>query len=121
MNKNLQQSYNNWHFKHEQNKIQSPKRVDYEFYEFFIEFLGILKDDLTKEKFILDVGCGDGKFFASFKDLRLKVKKFGIDISDFAIEKAKNNNPDGNFSVAEAEKLPFSDCYFDYVTCWGGG
>jgi ubiquinone/menaquinone biosynthesis C-methylase UbiE len=61
---------------------------------------------------ILDIGCGEGK-------LSLFLSKnfeeyFGIDSDPESIKSAKTKYPNQNFSVTDANKLPFSNDYFDY-------
>ena len=52
----------------------------------------ILKPILDKSKNILDLGCADGEFLASLKDINSNKKIIGVDISDIAINKAKQRN-----------------------------
>ena len=47
------------------------------------------------------------------------VKAYGIDISDVAIEKTKKLFPDFKVLAANAEDIPFSNGYFDLITCIG--
>lgn len=71
---------------------------------------------------LLDIGCGDGCFTLIAKN---KIKEvFGVDISSIAIKKARNkiDNRDDkdhfHFSVCDVDEgLPFSDSFFDAVTC----
>ena len=64
---------------------------------------------------VLDVGCGNGRFYDV---LKLKnIKYAGIDNSEELIKIAKTKFPDANFSVADILKIPFSDNYFDKVYC----
>ncbi|MBW2993194.1 methyltransferase domain-containing protein [Candidatus Woesearchaeota archaeon] len=60
---------------------------------------------------LLDVGCGSGistRFW--------QCKTFGIDPSEELINIAKQKDPDGDYLIASAEKLPFPDKSFDIVT-----
>ncbi len=62
---------------------------------------------------ILDLGCGNGRYFEYLKNK--KVNYFGIDVSDNLIKIAKNKYPGANFQVADALNLPFPDGFFDKV------
>lgn len=68
---------------------------------------------------LLDVGCGAGDFIEAFSYyLPKEVELFGVDISRLAVREAKKRELRAEFIVADAEKLPFSDAYFDVVTCF---
>lgn len=83
-------------------------------------FDGILKPlkkyiGSSQNKKVLDVGCAYGyildRFPASFK-------KYGLDVSDYAIEIAKKRLPHANLRVWNTEDpFPFEDNFFDYITC----
>jgi len=64
-------------------------------------------------KMVLDLGCGNGRYFEYFKER--SINYFGIDNSEKLIEIAKNKYPEGNFRVADALNLPFSDNFFDKI------
>lgn len=66
---------------------------------------------------VLDVGCGRGRLLNKL-NAQYKTKGVGIDISSVQIEKNIENNPFANiYYVADAERLPFADGSFNYVTC----
>lgn len=65
---------------------------------------------------VLDVGCGDG-IVGSFLQESAGVKVIGIDISEEAVKKAKENGIDASVSSSE-EKFPFENNIFDKVF-WG--
>jgi len=73
--------------------------------------MDFLFEHLKPDDVVLDLGCGNGRFFSSFKDARY----FGVDPSSQLIGIAKNNHPQGNFRVASGDSLPFADDYFDKV------
>lgn len=68
---------------------------------------------------ILDVGCGWGRFFPFFVEQGVRV--FGIDISLAMVEMFEQFEFSGEYItpplVAEAEHIPFADCYFDNLVC----
>lgn len=76
------------------------------------EFSFLFNDYLLSGEKVLDIGCGNGRFFELCKD---KVFYFGIDNSEELIKIAKSRYPEANFQVADALNLPFSDNYFDKV------
>lgn len=70
-----------------------------------------------KNKQILDMGCGTG---VNTYDFYKKSKKtVGIDISPWAIKRAKNNFKKVTFYVRDSEKTKFPDNYFDIVVNTG--
>ena len=75
-----------------------------------------------KGKRILDVGCGNGNTILRIaKEVGPDGKAVGIDFSSEGIAKARKNAIElgldkvTEFRVADAEKLPFEDNYFDAV------
>jgi tRNA (uracil-5-)-methyltransferase TRM9 len=76
------------------------------------ELIFLFKDLKEGEK-ILDLGCGNGRWYKVFKEK--KVNYFGVDNSEKLIEIAKENFPDAKFFVGNALNLPFQDDFFDKV------
>lgn len=87
-----------------------------------------LFDQLLKGRFkdcrkVLDVGCGSGRNLTYFMQNGYEV--YGIDPNPEAIAQvqslaevlAEGNIPAGNFTVANAEDLPFEDNTFDLAIC----
>ncbi len=72
-----------------------------------------LFDNIKKRDKVLDLGCGNGRFYQFLKDK--DINYVGIDSSSRLIEKAKGRYPDVDFRVADALSLPFSDNFFDKV------
>jgi tellurite methyltransferase len=84
-----------------------------------------LFDQILKERFnpkmrVLDAGCGGGRNIVWF--LRNGYEVFGTDQNEdsiFAVQNlASQINPDypiDNFKVANVEKMPFDDNFFDLV------
>ena len=62
---------------------------------------------------ILDLGCGNGRYFEYLKDK--KVDYFGVDNSAELIKIAKSRYQKVNFQIADALNLPFPDNFFDKV------
>jgi protein-L-isoaspartate(D-aspartate) O-methyltransferase len=63
---------------------------------------------------ILDVGCGKGFLLYDFTKVVPGLELHGIDISEYAIENAKEEIKD-RLRVGSATSLPFEDNYFDFV------
>ncbi len=63
---------------------------------------------------ILDIGCGKGFLLYDFTKVVPGIKVTGIDISQYAIDNAKEEIRD-HLQVANANRLPFADGSFDLV------
>lgn len=63
---------------------------------------------------VLDVGCGKGFLLYDFTKVVPDLELHGIDVSEYAIENAKEEIKD-RLQVANAIKLPYPDNYFDLV------
>ena len=68
---------------------------------------------LIKDEKVLDLGCGNGRFYEFFKNK--DIDYIGADDSEKLIEIAKQKFPDGIFQTANALNLPFQDNYFDKI------
>jgi len=76
-----------------------------------IKFL--FNDELAFGDRVLDLGCGNGRFFEFCKDKN--VDYLGIDSSEKLIGIAQKSHPQAKFQVADALSLPFPDNHFDKV------
>ena len=76
-----------------------------------VEFL--FKDYLTKGDKILDLGCGNGRYYRAAKETGADY--IGVDNSDKLIKLAQGKYPGVEFQTADAFNLPFPDNYFDKV------
>lgn len=74
-----------------------------------IEHYGIKPGDR-----ILDVGCGKGFQLYELTQLCPGVEVYGIDVSSYAIENAKEEIKD-RLQVGSATSLPYKDSEFDFV------
>ena len=72
-----------------------------------------------KEMHILDVGCGAGHYYRSFKTrIDPDISFTGVDITPYYIELAnKAYGDEASFSVGDIYDLDFDDEQFDIVTC----
>jgi len=76
------------------------------------ELLFLFKDLKEGEK-VLDLGCGNGRWYKVFKEK--KVDYFGVDSSEKLIEIAQKFFPKSKFLVADALNLPFPENFFDKI------
>ncbi len=63
---------------------------------------------------VLDVGCGKGFLLYDFTQAVPGIEVTGIDISEYAIEHAKDEVK-GHLKCGSADELPFADDSFDLV------
>jgi tRNA (uracil-5-)-methyltransferase TRM9 len=75
----------------------------------------LFDDYLSAGDRMLDLGCGNGRFFEIVREKRIDY--YGVDPSEKLIGLAKEKYPEGKFQVADGLNLPFSDNYFDKVYC----
>jgi len=73
------------------------------------------------KKNILEVGCGVGSDLVMFAYCGANIN--AVDLSEKSVELAKSNlslrNLVGDIRVADVEKLPYKDNYFDFIYSWG--
>lgn len=67
-----------------------------------------------RETFVLDIGCGAGRFCRIVADRGARVS--GLDATPALVEIARERIPDGDFRIGDMEKLPWDDGSFDLVT-----
>ena len=80
------------------------------FYRSIIEKLAPKKENIK----MLDLGCAFGNFLAS---LNPKWMRFGIDVSNFAINKAKKRYRDVQFRNGDLTIIPFEEV-FDIIVAF---
>jgi len=89
---------------------------------YFAEVLGVLRQNRLKNKSfkkisVLDIGCGSGNFYESFKKVGLDkfINYIGIDIAEKNIENCKVLYPKVDFQVGNLFSLEFPSDAFDVV------
>lgn len=78
----------------------------------------VLKEYIPRDKkvCILDFGCGQGEIIREMKLLNPSARYIGLDVSARALEIAKKNNPDVDFSkIEEGEKYPTPSNTADFI------
>ena len=70
-----------------------------------------------KGKRLLDVACGTGQWLRAATELG--GIPTGIDISHVAIDACRRSLPQAELHCGPAERLPFEDHRFDFVSCLG--
>ncbi len=73
----------------------------------------LFNDFLYPGNKVLDLGCGNGRWFDVFQ--KMKADYVGVDNSQELIKIAQEKYPQGKFRLANALDLPFSDKFFDCV------
>jgi ubiquinone/menaquinone biosynthesis C-methylase UbiE len=111
MAKLTKQEIQNWY----NNKHKIFKEKTWRPYEAYPIFLNYLKAEEGKK--LLDIGCGTGYLLKAAEEKGLIV--YGIDISEEAVNIAKEIAKKSIITVNEAENLKFKDNLFDYITCLG--
>jgi len=75
----------------------------------------IVLNSSAKELRFLDLGCGTGEFMNMVADLGKKVKVWGIDVSNLAINRVKEKGLKGFARDVSWQKLPFPSQFFDVI------
>jgi ubiquinone/menaquinone biosynthesis C-methylase UbiE len=66
---------------------------------------------------MLDVACGTGRFLGTVRKVLPQAKLYGVDLSPFYVATARQNVPDANLLVENAERMPLESDSFDAATC----
>ena len=113
----MKNNYNQWHKESYHTDFDKAVSVNSGYYDLIIGELGIGNN--KKGCKILDVPSGKGTLLNYLDKKGFGLENYGLDISDYAI-KVANKNVRGNFTVGNAEKLPYRSGFFDYIICLGG-
>jgi len=66
-----------------------------------------------KNKLVLDVGCGTGRWTAYF--VKKGARVIGLDISAEMLKIARKKVPNAKFKLGDVRNLPFPSNYFDFT------
>lgn len=98
------------------NKFYSEKgtwETSEKYNNMMLDYLNIKQNS---KKRLLDVGCGGGYLL---KQSEKRCCTHGVEISKVAISDARKRARLANLYISSAEKLPFKDNSFDFITCLG--
>lgn len=94
-------------------KLGYKRVAKFHLYNLFKNFQSHIKH--MRHGRVLDVGCAYGYMLRNFPD---SFEKFGVDVSNHAINMAKTICADATYFVGGAEDpFPFPDHFFDVITC----
>ncbi|MDD3032458.1 MAG: class I SAM-dependent methyltransferase [Candidatus Pacebacteria bacterium] len=85
-------------------KFSSARKNTWPEFDFLFSFA-------SKGKRVLDLGCGNGRFYEKLKEENYT----GVDNSEKLIKIAKEKYPKADFKVASALELPFDNEEFDLI------
>lgn len=77
----------------------------------FWEELSFLAEHATPGMHVLDIGCGNGRFYPLLASRQIEYT--GLDNSVGLLREAQQNNPDAKFVEGDATALPFPNASFD--------
>lgn len=77
----------------------------------------LFKEYIKDGQKILDSGSGNSRLYRFFKEQKLNVDYYGLDISEKLIEDAKRKYPEisDHLKVGDIIKLPYQDSQFDVI------
>ncbi len=77
----------------------------------FWDELAFLTEHATPGMRVLDIGCGNGRFFPVLSTRQIEYT--GVDNSEGLLDEARKLHPKTNFVLGDATALPFPDKSFD--------
>jgi len=78
--------------------------------------LGLIKEYLTDNKKVLDIGCATGNFLFKMQKINKNIELYGIDYNRKMITIAKNKFKNIHFYNLKAEEMSFPYNFFDIIT-----
>lgn len=113
LEKNSINQFNKWALWYDKKPIN--------YLEFYLANKAVIRSLNPKQNSsLLDIGFGTGILLHLLSCLNRNLKLFGIDISEEMYKKAKEkfaSCSNVELTLGSAQKLPFKDDVFDYVTC----
>ncbi|MCX6780271.1 MAG: class I SAM-dependent methyltransferase, partial [Candidatus Magasanikbacteria bacterium] len=73
---------------------------------------------LPSDAKILEVGCGAGQFIRAIKQIIPSSDCYGFDVSEVAINKAKETADGVNYVLGPGDRWPLADNFFDAVVIY---
>jgi len=79
----------------------------------------LFKQYIREGQKILDLGCGNGRWYQFLKEQGIRVDYYGLDISEKLLKIAKEKYPEvgAKFTAGEITSLPYPDNQFAAVIC----
>jgi 2-polyprenyl-3-methyl-5-hydroxy-6-metoxy-1,4-benzoquinol methylase len=65
---------------------------------------------------VLDLGCGWGRMSRELVGMGCEIH--GLDVAEWAIEKARETVPSGTFGLFDGKTIPYTDGHFNGVLTW---
>lgn len=94
-----------------------PSTIEHLFKDYWTKrYLAQLKYLKSGER-ILDIGCGNAKYFVKLKGKFREL--YGLDLTEVPFQTARKMFPSGNYVVGDEVRLPFADDSFDAIISWG--
>jgi ubiquinone/menaquinone biosynthesis C-methylase UbiE len=102
-----------------QNQKKLWDNIAKEWHEFRTEKQGQHALDFLKGKTgkILDLGSGSGRYLMNIKNGKMFLVDFSEEMIKLAKQKAKKENLEADFKVADMTNLPYENDFFDYAIC----
>lgn len=79
----------------------------------FEEYLQYIKNAQN----ILDLGCGNGRFYKFLEEKGIEASYTGIDNSEGLIKHARESNPEANFKMGDMLQIPSENSKYDSLVC----
>lgn len=83
------------------------------------QYFDIVSDELLANKYVLDVGCGTGRWTKYVAKKARFVDAIDPSKAVFSAAKMLQNIPNTRISRASVDNIPFEDDSFDFVFCLG--
>jgi ubiquinone/menaquinone biosynthesis C-methylase UbiE len=101
-----------------QNQKKVWDKIAPEWHKFKTKPFGKVMEFLKGQKGkILDLGCGSGRHLANIKKGKMYLVDFSKEMINLAKKKAKTENIEAEFKVADSVKIPYSENFFNSAIC----